>query len=433
MTIQIPTPNQDLNKDTYSEFFRTMGAYLGVSVKLLFDSKESVYRFLWKDKELVIAYISLHDAYPDSWVKLSYERDGYDYIYLSTSKENPVNGSVFHGDIILPALYSFSLFEERQFLHRDTFGLVEGKNSYRAKWGMIIEPLFENVSIIISDRLGISRKSIWGSKQYAIGASFDIDSLETDHLCSVIEYILESGVEKPTFFIYGGCDDSRTIRDPEYDIAKEEYTQKISVLKEYPVEIGLHGSYLSHDKVELMYAQKKNIETHTGQVLNGYRSHYLRFAYPRTWITEHLCGLNYDATLGYPDTYGLRSAISIPYYFSYPDAFAEKHFVIPTALLDQHFFWPEPIDISAQKTILNRVLNRIARVNGCFTIDYHTYTYENLSFSGWWNSYRFLIEKAKNDNAFIGGLGCIKELYDKHRNGITGTEKAYSVIHETGI
>lgn len=308
-------------------------------------------------------------------------------------------------DIISPLVDLLCLREERENLHRDIFGLVEGHNSPRHKMGALSEPFFENAALLVAFLLGIKQPIRYpDNKTWAVAVSCDIDSLDKDHIPAVINTLSGYKVTRPTFMICSANDQERNMRDPQYDMADEKTLCKLSPLLDADVEIGLHGSYLAYDNGSMLFAQKKRIEDWAGREVIGHRAHFYRFAYPRSWSWQLRAGFKYDASLGYPDLPGLRNGSASPTRYYDPELGSSDLYVFTTCILDQHFYHPVKLDDRYVKNYVDELLKNVKKVGGVLTLDWHTYTLEDY---GWWNWLEYIIKQAQENDAYVSGIGHI--------------------------
>ncbi|HUN82634.1 MAG TPA: methyltransferase domain-containing protein, partial [Phycisphaerae bacterium] len=314
-------------------------------------------------------------------------------------------------DLLTPIHWMMTLREEHCDLHRDRFGLVEGRRSIREKLGALSEPFFENVVELVRLLLDIPKPAIYpNGATWAVALSSDIDVLEEDHLGGVLSFLDSHEVDRPTFMICPAISSEKTIRDPQYDITHEAAREFLAPLLNENVEIGLHGSYLAHDRLELLTAQKKRLEEWCNRSVRGHRAHFYRFAHPRSWMRQLQAGLSYDSSLGYPDLPGLRSGCTSPTVFFDPACQPTGFTIFPTILLDQHFFWPDSWDDDRFVAYASKLLERAASLRCALNLDWHTYTW-TAGYPGWWERLSWILREARRRGAYIGGIGAVVDAH----------------------
>jgi len=147
-------------------------------------------------------------------------------------------------------------------------------------------------------------------------------------------------------------------------------------------EIGIHPSYLSNSKEDLLQIEKTRLETIINKKVEISRQHFLVHQFPKTYQNLIKTGIKKDYTLGYTRQYGFRAGIASP--FNFYDLEKEEITdleLYPFCTMDitpLHYF-NLSIDeaINKNKTLLKRV----KEVNGVFISLWHN---ESLSDTGRW-------------------------------------------------
>lgn len=325
-------------------------------------------------------------------------------------------------DVILALLSLLHLWEEHEIPYRDRFGLVEGSRSPRCRADLLSEPLVENVACWLAAVLELDRPSPYpGMRDWAVGFSSDVDLLDSDHMPRVLRFLDDRGVERPTFMICPPNSDERVIHDPQYNFADAGTRRLLAPLLEADVEIGLHGSYLAHDRLDMLLAQKRRLENWCERRVVGHRAHFYRFAYPRSWAWQYRAGLRYDASLGYPDLPGLRGGHFSPLPMLDPEGGTVPFYVTPTAVLDQHFFWPAAWPRDAFEKYADRLINNARLTKSVLILDWHSYTISD-GYAGWWDCLDYLLNRAVEQGAFVAGISTILGYRDSLPDNGSGKE-----------
>lgn len=114
---------------------------------------------------------------------------------------------------------------------------------------------------------------------------------------------------------------SDTLADPDaaYDINDPRVRYCIDAVREAGMEIGLHGSYGSYTRPDILCSEKEHLEKVAGQKITNVRQHYLRFRLDAvkegssTIAVWQAAGLTDDYTLGYAEQPGFRCGTCHPY------------------------------------------------------------------------------------------------------------------------
>ena len=215
--------------------------------------------------------------------------------------------------------------------------------------------------------------------------------------------MVEHGVRRPTFYLFGGGERGRTKYDPPYCLDDAHIRERLRALRDADIEIGLHCGFLAHNDLGLLSEQKDRIEQWLGRPIVGNRAHFFRFAYPSSWYWQQQAGFKYDVSLGYPDEPGIRNGCASPIM---PEGFDKNNpfFVLPTAFLDQHFFWPKRMPAEQQKALIDFALVEAEKVGGTLVLDWHTYTLGTKGYEGWWEPLGHILKQTAAKGARLAGV-----------------------------
>ncbi len=307
------------------------------------------------------------------------------------------------------------LDEEPATALRDQYGLIEGCNSWRDADALLV-PVLELIAAAIEKcaRVPFRCAPFPGGKSWAVAFSSDLDVLEDDHLGRVLDILAKRAVDRPSFMVCAVEGSERTIRDVHYDIKDVNILRITEPLRNAGVEIGLHGSYLAHDRVDWLARQKQRLEDVFEQKVRSHRSHFLRFAKPRSWLAQRQAGFDYDASLGYADLPGFRNGCASP--IEYLLANDQKLCVFSTPFIDQHFFWPAIVSDDAFHATVDPLLAELSRIGGVMTLDWHSYTIRGEIGNGWWDRLEYILSQANLAGAYIGGIGSVGDAYFHKRS-----------------
>ncbi|WP_263079613.1 polysaccharide deacetylase family protein [Endozoicomonas sp. Mp262] len=138
------------------------------------------------------------------------------------------------------------------------------------------------------------------------------NSLHRADSFNTFEWIMDvsekNGLQSAFYFISGKTHENY---DGDYHIDHPAIRNLIRHIHSRGHEIGLHPSYLTYQKPELIkkeaeYLKKICKEEGVFQKKWGGRMHYLRWQHPITLRAWDLAGMDYDSTLGYADRPGFR-------------------------------------------------------------------------------------------------------------------------------
>jgi len=154
-----------------------------------------------------------------------------------------------------------------------------------------------------------------------------------------------------------------------YRIRRPEVLETFRRLAAERWELGLHTSYHAHDTADGLRDDWDRLCEVLGPGIQpvGSRSHALRFRVPETWIQGAACGIQYDATLGWPEGFGFRSGTLWPYQpFDRRASRALPLWELGLHAMDTHF---PTLDGLVQK--VRQVCDQAAEVGGCVCLLVH--------------------------------------------------------------
>ena len=146
-------------------------------------------------------------------------------------------------------------------------------------------------------------------------------------------------------------------------------------------DVGLHPSYYSSVKPELLKKEKALLENKLGLSITKSRQHYLRFEFPDTF--NHLIenGIEEDYSLGWPNEVGFRASISIPFpFFDLTRNIETRLLLHPLTIMDGAL---DSIcsDEKEKNEIINFITNEIKKSGGEMVILRHnSYSNSNSGF-----------------------------------------------------
>jgi peptidoglycan/xylan/chitin deacetylase (PgdA/CDA1 family) len=198
---------------------------------------------------------------------------------------------------------------------------------------------------------------------------------------------------RSTYFVMAGHNHPADGPDPAaYDRLRPAIVADIAAQGD---EVGLHPSYLTSERPELLAAERERLEALTGARVPGMRFHYLRHDTHATLPELERLGFAYDSSQGYGDAIGLRSGFSFPYR---PFHLAERRpldlIELPMAVMDatlaeRRFLGLTP-GAGLARTL--RLLEHVAAIGGTVAILWHTDRFSREYARGWDRVYADVLE-----------------------------------------
>lgn len=102
--------------------------------------------------------------------------------------------------------------------------------------------------------------------------------------------------------------------------------------------IGIHPSYLSSEKEDLILSEKKRLEIIANQPVTISRQHFLRFRFPQTFKALEAAGIKHDYSLQYPEMPGFRAGLCVPFpFFNIPEEKETALMLHPGCIMETTF------------------------------------------------------------------------------------------------
>jgi len=165
-------------------------------------------------------------------------------------------------------------------------------------------------------------------------------------------------------------------------------------------EIGLHGSFDSYRRIDLLKKEKRTLEHILGKQVKGIRQHCLNISIPDTWTLQKEVGFEYDAT------FGSNTKIGFPdnqYYPFHP--FDDDFLVLPLVIMDGPLFAGHQ-DIKSALNTCKYLMMEAYQNSGLITVLFHQRVFSENEFPGWSDIYEEIIcEGIKMGAWFSTGCG----------------------------
>jgi peptidoglycan/xylan/chitin deacetylase (PgdA/CDA1 family) len=173
-----------------------------------------------------------------------------------------------------------------------------------------------------------------------------------------------------------------------YKINSSEIINIIKYLDKNGWEIGLHGSYSSHENKNLLASEKSILESITGHEILGIRQHYLNLS-QNTWKFQNDIGLKYDTSWGLNNDIGFRENRFKPFH-----PFNNEFLVIPMSIMDIAF-----VDAKNKWEKFKTIIDTTISENSILVINWHTNYFNEIEFPNYKTDYIKIIEECKKYNS----------------------------------
>ncbi len=218
--------------------------------------------------------------------------------------------------------------------------------------------------------------------------SFDrISALEREH-----------GYRSTYYFMVG----NHHPEDGSYDVGSPSMVGLLQDLVRSDCEIGLHGSYASYRRADLLLALKSRLEERLDKPVTGHRNHLLRFRVPDSWRALEAAGFSYDATLGFPDHEGFRGSQAFPFRpYDLTSARAFDLLEIPLALMDMTLHKYRRLRGETAEAAVRSVLEQTRAVNGLATLLWHNDAFYDPEYPGLGRLYELALDWLSENDAHV--------------------------------
>ena len=191
----------------------------------------------------------------------------------------------------------------------------------------------------------------------------------------------------------------------KYRFNNRKVSEIIKTLHRNGWEIGLHGSYESSCREELLREEKEALEHVLGLEVTGIRQHYLNIKIPHTWRIQHKAGFLYDASFGFRDRIGFRDERYLPF-----SPLENMFLEIPLNLMDGALFSNTSDEDLIWKECIC-LIETAERKKGLLTVLWHQRVFNEEEFPGWSNVYVRIIKECIERNAYFGTCKEIRDLW----------------------
>ncbi len=191
---------------------------------------------------------------------------------------------------------------------------------------------------------------------------------------------------KPIFFFivgkYGKFDKNPSIKNQSF----RKLIQ--SIANQY--DVGIHPSFNSNSKFEILKSEFKNLKSVTNQSITKSRQHYLKLSFPETYRNLLKLNAKADYTMGYADTIGFRASICVSYpFFDLQKNEVTDLQIVPFQIMDETL--KEYLKLSPAEADL-RIKNIVETIKNCGGLFVSLWHNESLGNSPRWTGWKLVFE-----------------------------------------
>lgn len=181
-----------------------------------------------------------------------------------------------------------------------------------------------------------------------------------------------------------------TTYDKNISVQNKNFTTLIKSVADY-FEVGLKGSFLALDDVQILKTEKQRFETICNVPLLHTKNSFSKLKLPLVYRNLIDLEITTDHTMGYVSEAGFRAGTCTPFYFYDLDYEMQTPLKInPFCVLD--FVYRKHKNAVHE---IEKLMNEVKKVNGTFAIVVHNYTFsESDEWQGWRKLYTSILDKA---------------------------------------
>lgn len=355
-------------------------------------------------------------------------------------------------DIIASSFFMVSRYEEVTINTKDQFGRFPATASLAYKEGFLDRPIVNEYIELLWDwldglNLGFKRKKPWGSTDFAVCLTHDMDDITRYRWVPpliAIKNAIVSGDIKRGWWI---CTDylktkARLKSDPYHDAFDyivnlerkygfassfyfkadgERYSPDAPYLKEIVVQLqnngfeaGIHPGDNAYNNRDILALEKEKLEEIAGGKISGGRQHYLKWKVPASWREWEAVGLLYDATLGFADHEGFRCGICYP--FRPFDLFENRVidlWEVPLTVMDGTLDSYRGLTPQQSIEILVHLLDTVEKYNGVFVFLWHNTCMCELFTPGWKDCFEDFYHEISTKNVTVNTISDVIGRWEK--------------------
>lgn len=201
-------------------------------------------------------------------------------------------------------------------------------------------------------------------------------------------------------------DKNTSPHNKEWQQQVERFFEKEHVGSNMPniyIYAGLHPSWQSGDRPELIKKEMDLLQYEIGVEAKGSRQHYIRFSLPQTFRNLIDAGINDDYSMGYGSINGFRASVASEFYWY--DLGAEKQTTLrlhPFCFMDANSFFEQKFTPQQALEEMLGYFNIVKSVNGLMiTIWHNTFLGTHRRFAGWREVYEEFLSRIYYQIPFV--------------------------------
>lgn len=352
---------------------------------------------------------------------------------IITKKENRI---LINYDIVASAFYFLSGWNEYVSSDKDDFNRVKFKSTLIHKLEIQGIPVVNYYFDIFRDAIcqinGECKEFAWQEHDFAVALSHDIDVCKRGWLEGSF-----SEIKKKKFFTVPGLITNRFFgkddwfnfdkiirlekkynanstfyflpqkgkvnewKNADYDIQSKDIKGAIQSLFKNGNEIGVHGSFGTHDNHDKL---NRDIGRIPVEIVNGNRFHFLMFDVCSTVSVLEKADIKYDTSIGFAEQIGFRRSTCLPFYlYNFEKGQISSVLEIPLVVMDASLMYKRYMGLSHRESVsaVIAIIEEVKKFNGVFSILWHNTSFSDYKYTGWREVYEEILSYCQNSNALM--------------------------------
>ncbi len=191
-------------------------------------------------------------------------------------------------------------------------------------------------------------------------------------------------------------------RNKEYDkniLPHKQVLKKLVKQHSEKYEIGIHPSWQSGDKPELLKQEIQQLKSISGKAVTKSRQHYIRMQLPETYRRLIEAGITEDYSMGYGSINGFRASYCLPYFwYDLPREETTNLTLCPFCYMDANSYYEQHYSGEEALKEMNYYYQITKQVKGLFiTIWHNHFLGTDKMFTGWREVYTEMIRSISED------------------------------------
>ena len=189
--------------------------------------------------------------------------------------------------------------------------------------------------------------------------------------------------------------------DVNYHIESDSVRDYLRAITDAGFDLCLHGSYRSTENPQ-WYVEEVELLARRLSRPQGSRQHFLSFDYDTLFAAQEQAGIQYDMSMGYPDSPGPRAGFSYPYFpYNLREDRPYRVLQISLFLMDVTLRGYLGLRPAAAKTVIDACLHELRDKRGCASAVWHPIVFGGARDPG----YDSLYYEMTRQISTMGGLG----------------------------